>query len=459
MIVKIKAVNRGSFDLIVCGGGVAGIAAAITAGRSGMKVAIIEASGCFGGTATSGRVSHLLGGRRWDAFSHTMVREIGGLFDELTDRLINEGKAIDPDTINVEWNPFGWYPRMAAGIACDNEYLKCLFDSMLIESGVTSFLLTRVVAVKMADGSKITDVVLHGKDGFFSLSAPLFIDATGDGDFATICGCPMEKGRQEDGLMTPSSLIMHLDHVDGDTLVAYQNRHQSPKLVEIIKELQQKGIWDFPFDIFVTVQLNDKDVFMVNTLRQTGVDGTDTVSITKALMDGRKESLKLFGIIKEYFPGFSRARIRLLGDSVGIRETRRIVGISHVTLSDALSGRRYPDEIGKTTYNFDLPDPLKPSYDPMMGNASYPQSERTHVAIYVPYGALVPRGVKNLIACGRLASVDREVLGALRVMGPCMMLGQAAGFASVVALSEGLDYAEVDGRVVRTMLVDAGCLL
>jgi hypothetical protein len=329
---------------------------------------------------------------------------------------------------------------------------------MLEEAGVTPYLLTRVVAVEQAD-CRIRRVVLHGKEGFFSLDALLFIDATGDGDLAALCGCPMEKGRDEDGLMTPSSLIMHVDHVDGDALVEYQNCHHSPKLVEIIEELKQKGIWDFPFDIFIAVQLNDRDVFMVNTLRQIGVDGTDTKSLTRALMNGRKDSLRLFEIMKRYFPGFSQARIRLLGDAVGIRETRRIVGISHVTLSAALEGRRYIDEVGKTTYNFDLPHPLQPSYDPMMGNAAHPQVERTHTAIYIPYGALVPQRICNLIACGRLVSVDREVLGALRVMGPCMMLGQAAGFASFLALSSNCDYSLVDGRGVNSLLIDTGCLL
>lgn len=452
-------IRKGSFDVLVCGGGPSGIAASLTAARAGLKVALVEQMGCFGGVSTSARVSHLLGGRHWDEPTHSFVRVVGGLFDEITDRLIAEGGAVDPDTIDVDHNPFGWYPRMAAGIACDTEQLKCLYDDLIMEAGVTPFLFSRFVSVIRTD-DRITSCVFLGKEGMFSLDATLCIDATGDADLVNAAGCPLEKGRAEDGLMTPTSVIMHVDHVDGKEYVDYQNAHQSPKLVEIIQDLKAKGIWDFPFQIFIAIQLHDPDVFMVNTLRQIGVDGTKTEDLTRAMIQGRRDLRKLFQIMRSYFPGFEHARIRVISDVVGVRESRRIIGAYHVLLEDALQGKRYSDEVARTTYNFDLPHPLAPSFDPMMGDAAQPNVERAHQSIFIPYRSMVPQVIQNVLTTGRMVSVDREVLGALRVMGPMMMLGQAAGNAAVLAMrSEQKSFPTVHGEEVTKLQKQQGCLI
>ena len=192
--------------------------------------------------------------------------------------------------------------------------------------------------------------------------------------------------------MTPATLIMHVDNVDMEKYVAYQNLHSQPKLINIINDLRSKGIWDFPFEIFIAIQLNNKDVFMVNTVRQIGVDGTDAYSLTNAMIEGRALSQRLLKIMRAHFPGFENARIRFTANTIGIRETRRINGRTMTTLSDALKGKRYKDEVLKTTYNFDLPDPKRPSYDPMLGSVENPNVVRSmwlymlHILHYFPEG-------------------------------------------------------------------------
>jgi hypothetical protein len=466
-MMKVDCPVRGEFDCVVCGGGLSGFTAAVTAARAGLSVAIVEQSGCFGGVATSGCVNHLLGGRKYDGTTGRVRRTVGGFFDELSDRLIREGGAIDPDTIDPANNPHGWYPRMAAGIPFDGEHMKRLLDTISIEEKLSTWFLTRVVGIEAAGengenvdsgGRRIDSLVLHNKSGFFSLRASLVIDATGDADIAVLAGCPTEKGRMEDGLMTPASLEFHVDGVDREAFLAYQNEHRSPKLVEIIERLRHEGIWDFPFSIFIAVQLVDPDIFLVNTIRQVGVDGTDGNSLTRALMEGRRDDARLFAIMKEHFPGFGRARIRKVAETIGIRETRRIVGLAQVTTADALSGRHYDDCVARSTYNFDLPDPLRPSYDTMMGDAANPRAERTHESIEVPYGCMVPRGCDNLIMTGRTISVDREVLGPMRIMGPCMMLGQAAGTAAGLAAKTAFSFPAIDGKDVRARMMESGSL-
>lgn len=451
------------FDVVICGSGPSGTAAAVQAAREGMSVALIERSGCFGGTMTSGGVCHLLGGRRWDEKSQRMVREVGGFFDELTDALIAEGKAVDPDTVDVHnFNPFGWYPRMAAGIPCDIEALKLKLDEIIIGSGIVPFLFTTIVGAeteKADSGQIIKKIFAADQSGIRSFEADTFIDATGDAQLAFLSGCPFFKGRDEDGLMTPATLISHIDNVDMEAYVAYQNEHRSPKLVEIINSLREKGIWKFPFEIFISVELNNSDVCMLNTVRQVGIDGTDAQSVTYSMIEGRKETDELLAIMREYFPGFEKARLRSTAPRIGIRESRRIDGRAYVTIDDANSGRTYPDQVIRTTYNFDLPDPRRPSFDPMLGSVTNPDATRKHIGIYAPYGCLLPQIIDNLIVCGRCISVSREILGPMRVTGPAMLSGQAAGFAASIAKQKSVYAAYVDGAEIKQRLAESGCII
>lgn len=451
----MKVIREDHYDLIVCGGGMAGFACAVSAARMGLTVALVERSGCLGGTATNAGVNHLLGGRKLHPDSGKHIRVVGGIFDELTDHLIQNGNAIEPNTIDLSFNPFGWYPRMASGIAFDDTAMKIALDDFCADAGIRVYYHTVLTEVE-TDKSSINSIIVWNKDGFVRLTADTFADCTGDADLAMMADCPFTKGRAEDGLMTPCSTEMHVDHVDGYQLVAYQNEHQSPKLVEIIEQLKDSGIWTFPYEIFVTIQMVEKDIFMVNTIRQIGIDGTSEADVSRALMDGRRENIRLFNIMKEYFPGFRNARIRRISDYLGVRESRRIVGDYVITVEDALGGKHYEDTVAATTYNFDLPDPLRPSYDTMMGDVKRPHAERKHVVIRIPYRSLLPQGKNNLIVAGRCISAEREVLGPIRIMGPCMMMGQAAGTASALARESGNNYRNVDVSRLRDILWNSG---
>lgn len=149
--------------------------------------------------------------------------------------------------------------------------------------------------------------------------------------------------------------------------------------------------------------------------------------------------------------------MRRIFDRMGIRETRRILAREMITLKNALDGKHYDNCVASTTYNFDLPDPIHPSYDPMMGDVKNPNASRKHLYIEIPYGALLPRGVDDLIAAGRCLGADREVMGACRVMGPCYGMGQAAGYAASLALKSG-NFPEIDTNVLRRMLKENGCI-
>lgn len=457
MICQINVRPGGDYDLIVAGGGISGVCCALAAARAGLHPLLIEKEGCLGGTATVSGVMQMLGGRRFDAASGRMVREVGGLFDEITDELIALGAAVDPDTVDVvHYNPYGWYPRMAAGIPCDVDYLKRHLEEKCLAAGVMLRYYTTVVDA-LTENSRVTHLIVHDKSGFSALSARLFADCTGDADIAALCGCPVLQGRDEDHAVCPSTLIFYVDHVDTDAYVAYQNAHQSPKLVEIIQDLQQKGVWSYSFEIFIAIESPQKGVFMVNTGRQTDVDGTDAQSLTDAAVNGRRLAYELLDIMRRYFPGFENARMRRIFDQMGVRESRRILARRMISLQDALAGRHYPHCVASTTYNFDLPDPHRPSYDPMMGDVKQPNAQRQHTCIEIPYEALLPQGVDNLIAAGRCLGAEREVMGACRVMGPCAGIGQAAGLAASLALGRG-DFSAISVDALRAGLKDSGCI-
>lgn len=449
----IKTVRCDKYDFVVCGGGMAGFSAAVAAARKGLSVALIEKSGVLGGTAILSGINQLLGGRKLDE-KGKHVRVVGGIFDELTDALIREDSAIEPNSVDPNFNPFGWYPRMASGISCNETALKIKMDEMCKEAGIRVYFETVITQADFSD-DRLHAVIVFNKDGFVRIEGTSFADCTGDADVIHLCVLPYLKGREEDGLMTPCSMEMHLENVCAKELVEYQNKHNSPKLVEIIDRLKQDGKWPFPVSIFVTVRLVEEDVFLINTIRQTGVDGTNEKSVSRALADGRKQCLELFKIIKENFPGFQNARIRKITDSLGVRETRRIVGRYTVSVEDALNGKRYDDTIAATTYNFDLPDPIRPSFDPMMGDARKPHAERKFVVIHLPYRSLLPQGADNLIVAGRCISVDRAVLGAARIIGPAMMTGQAAGTAA--AMANG-NFQKVDVTKLKETLWNDGVL-
>jgi hypothetical protein len=453
--INIKRIDE--YDFVVCGGGPSGFVAALSAARKGVKTALIEKLGCLGGVATSGCINSFLGGRKLMESSGEHVRVVGGIFDEITDKLIAQGDAIEPNTINLAFNPFGWYPRMASVISFNENALKILLDEMCAQNGIRVYYYTDLTGA-ITENNQISRIIVHNKDGFIAICARMFADCTGDGDLAEMSGCEFAKGRESDGLMTPASLEMQLDQVNGDALVTYQNEHSSPKLVEIIEYLKQRGIWRFPYEIFVCTQLVEKDVFLINTIRQIGVDGTDEQSVSLALARGRRENLELFRIIREFFPGFQNARIRKICDWVGIRETRRIKGLYTISVADALNGKKYDDCVAATTYNFDLPDPLRPSYDPMMGDAKQPNAVRKHIVIQIPYCSLLPRPVTNLIVAGRCISTEREVLGPIRIMGPCMQMGQAAGTAAAVALTNNVIFPEVDIKKLQSTLWSDGVI-
>jgi hypothetical protein len=439
------------YDLVVCGGGPSGIPAALSARRRGLRVLLVEGQGQLGGTTTSAGVSHLLGGRTPDN-QHQLV---GGIFQEITEELVRRGGAVDPRTIDwsAKYQPHGWHKgSLGAGVPVDPNLYAALLDEKMLDAGVDVLFFTNFVEPIVGD-NRVTHVVLFNKSGLFAVPTRAVVDATGDADVSARAGCATTKGRDEDGLMTPASLIFHVDHVDQDALAAGIYEQDSPRFRELIADLRARGEWTFPYEIFISVQLARKGTMMINTTRITDVDGTDGRSISRGMMQGRKEVHRLMALMRSHFPGFAHAEIKSVAPVLGVRETRRIVGDFVLTVDDLVAGADFPDTIGYSGYGWDLPDPKQPSLQPMHG------VQRRRSFTPIPYRVMVPRPVENVICPGRAISVERDVLGPLREQAPCYAMGHAAGLAAAQALGENLAFRDVDTDALREALVSEGAVV
>lgn len=407
------------WDVLVCGGGPAGVAAAIAAAENGERTLLIEENSELGGTGTSGGVSHWLGGRSYDGRSFI----IGGLFKRLVEQAVSEGIARMP-LPEEGYSPFGWGSgphALTAGIPFDRFMMTEFLERNVLRAGAEILYRTRLIDCSLNDiRDTITGVTLHNKSGCFTVRAKRFIDATGDADLAALAGVPFVLGEEEGHACAPATLEFHVDHVDADRLKRYIDEHDSPRFLAEIRELTERGIWKFPFDRLITVQMTDTDHFMVNTPRLTGVNALNGDSVTDGLIRGRKMILELFKIMKAHFPGFENSRICDIASTLGIRESRRIEGRYTLTAEDVTRGRKFPDTIGFSCYGWDLPDPKRPSCQPV--NMPIPNG-----LVPIPYRIMLPKNIRNLHVPGRAVSVERPVLGPVRVMAACMLMGEAAG--------------------------------
>ena len=437
-------------DVLVCGGGPSGISAALAAAREGLSVRLVESRGQLGGTGVSGLVTHWLGGRTHGG----EMWVIGGLFRSLAEEATALGIArlpVDKDYPD-KYQPFGWARGLINGVPFEPFEMAAFLDKKLADAGVEVIFDTQAVK-PVLDGNKITHVILSGKSGLLAAPAKLVIDATGDADIAARSGCAVQCGREGDGLTAPSSLEFLMEGVDEEALSRYIHINDTPRFRPEIIRLREAGIWKFPYEILISVEMDQPGTMMINTTRLCGIDGTDTMSVSEGLRRGRAEVLELAKILKEHIPGFEHSRIKTVAPMLGIRETRRIVGREIMTVQDVLSLREYPDTIGYSAYGWDLPDPKKPSLQPMTV-----QKIRIPKWIPIPYRVMLPDPVCNLICPGRAIGVERDVLGPLREMAPCMAMGEAAGVAAGMALAGG-SFREVDAEALRARLRSHGAIL
>ncbi|HPC61300.1 MAG TPA: FAD-dependent oxidoreductase [Verrucomicrobiota bacterium] len=436
-------------DVLVVGGGPAGIMAARAAAESGLSVSLVESRGFLGGNLTIGLP--VLG------FLDQRGRPIiAGLPQQFMDRLRRRGAA-------SEHRPC---PLHISLTLVDAEAVKAVALELLLEKGVDIHLHT-FFASPILDGERVCGILTESKAGREAIRARVVVDCTGDADVAYRAGVPCEKGDARGGLQPPT-LMFAMNGVDTEKLRLSLSRQPKNYVADIIPpeyfgrnrqyivvglrrliaQARDQGL-DLPTErVIVITGLRPGEVW-VNMTRVKGVDGTDPRSLTHGEIEARRQIETLVKFLVQYVPGFENSQFTRTAPFLGIRETRRIVGRYVLTREDILGCRRFEDAIAVGSYPVDLHRPHDNDCTLEYCGDSYD----------LPYRALVPQRVSHLLVAGRCISTTHEAMAAIRVMSTCMALGEAAGRAAALAVREGVGPGEIDVAVLRAELRRRGAYL
>jgi hypothetical protein len=429
---------RHEVDVMVAGGGPAGVAAAVSAARQGASVYLAEGAAFFGGMGTAGLVPAFM------PFGDGVNFAAGGVGREVFDRLWDGGGAGPDDKRETGW----------AHCAIRPEVLKRAYDDLVTaEKGVAFTFLTQVIGIER-EGGRLTHAVCHGKSGLSAVRAKVFVDATGDGDLAAWAGAPFEKG-DESGTMMPGTLCSAYTTIDWPTV-----RASTVKVQEALDRAFADKVFSKEDRHLSGIWRTGEFTGGGNIGHLYGIDGTDERSMTAGLLWGRKSLLEFVRFYRQYMKGYERMELVGTGSLPGIRETRRILGDYLLCLDDFKKRATFDDEIGRFSYPVDIhpSGANQAAYAKFLEewkNLRYKAGENYGL----PYRTLLPRGVDNLLVAGRCISADRYMQSSLRVMPCCYITGQAAGTAAAMAAGGKGDPRQVDVKELQRRLKAAGAFL
>lgn len=432
------------YEVIVAGGGPAGCSAAISASREGAKVLLIEFSGALGGMATGGMVP------AWCPYSDGEKIIYRGISQEVFERLKSQMPHVDKN--RLDWVPI------------DSEKLKRIYDDMVTESGVTVLFFSLICDVEKDDYGNISEVIVSNKAGLSAYKAKVFIDATGDADLACYAKAPFEIGNDNDREVQPGSLCFKMTNVDEYAYVNSpdifpSNNPQSP-YADIIAQGKYKRLTDN----HLCQNLISSRTVGFNAGHLYNVFHDKPESITFAMMEGRKIAEDIKNALTECRPdAFASATVSQTADLMGIRESRRIIGDYIITIEDYLARRSFPDEICRCCYYIDMHE-SKSEKKKIEEGTLLPVEKRSHhyskgESYGVPYRALIPRNVNNLLVVGRSISCDRHVQASVRIMPACMTTGEAGGIAGYLALKHNGNVRKIDVEELRNILKQRGAYI
>jgi hypothetical protein len=427
----------GVFDIVVLGGGPAGIAAAAAAGALGRSVLLIERYGFLGGMGTAAGVTNFCG---LHANVHGDIRQVvHGVADDLLGRIDRLGGLNRPHSI------FG----KTYAQAYDNAAYKIAADDLLVSRKV-DILFHALAAGVVMDGSRIDALLIETKSGRRAVRGDIFIDCSGDGDLAAFAGAPFELGDAEGGMLYPT-MMFRLNGVDADAA------GEAWKTIPLLMEDAEKRGAQFPRKGAIVRPMQHPTEWRVNVTQLKSangraLDGTDAVELSAGEVEGRRQALAFFDFLKENAPGFAQSYIIDIAPQLGIRETRRIRGAYSLTREDVLTCANFDDAVGVNGW---------PIEAHVAGDViwEWPDIPGSRGFNHLPYRMLLPRQVGNLLVAGRCASMTHEGQSAARVSGACFVMGEAAGTAAHLALAGNSNPNDIPVTQLQDMLGRNGAFL
>ncbi len=425
-------------DVLVVGGGPGGLAAALAADREGVKTMLIERHGCFGGNITQANVESI----GW--YRHNGTVESEGIGMELEKRAQEMG-ATQPEPQSISQ-------------ALDTDLFRWVADKIVEDSGIIPLLHCFAVDVVM-EGNGICGIIIESKAGRQAILAKQIIDATGDADIVHRCGAPYRMEAIKD--LMAVTVSFGCSGVNKNRFLEYVNENPStlkdwaksttgkeddlfsPFLREPFSKATAAG------EIPEVVGLNgtwsrltdEGEATYLNLVYMKGFDPTDVWDLTRGEMEGRQQAMWALSALKKYAPGFEKARLRSFGSSLGIRESRKIIGNYYLTENDVRNQATFVDSIGIFPEFLDA------------GVVVIPTTGRY---FQVPYGIMVPQKVDNLLVAGRCVAGDKTSHAATRQMMCCTVTGQGAGVAAAVSVKTQSTCRNVNIIKLQTALKKQG---
>lgn len=448
---------RDEVDVIVCGGGSAGIAAALAAARSGKRVILVERYGFLGGVATAAGVNGL-GGWHYDVDGQPLIR---GIPMEIMRRLTDSGGAVKEwvERLNRPEVSRDGLPYIFYGIGCywihtHPEHMKLVLDEMMQEAGV-GLLYHCLAVLPIMHGNRVAGVVVESKSGREAILGKVVLDCTGDGDVAARAGAPFVQGREEDGACQPLSLIFTVGNADIEAFYESIDRGENPlarnRYEGALRTARQKGEYTLnPNDLICSAipLYPDRKMANINFTRVQNIDTTKVEDLTRAEIIGRKQVFEAIRVMRKYMTGFEDSYLIAMPAQIGIRESRRIMGDYMLTGEDIQRGARFADGIGRGIYLIDIHNPTEVGKPSTLIELEKPYD--------IPYRCMIPKGVENLIVAGRCISGDHVALSSYREQSHCMIMGEAAGNAAALATEAGKTPREINIPELRKRLEKTG---